>query len=145
MVSHLEGLPRALRHDGVPVPRFSTRTRTAVQYAYNTSTTRRQNRTLTKKDRWPKFWSRIIITWSIFSFRAWFSARIVEETLLYNQRQKSGSKRKYRQSYDHSRPKFRPSVFLCWSPVLLPSGWDEGLAASWSVTWHLVQPFLSRS
>jgi hypothetical protein len=88
----------------------------------NMSTTLKQNPTSTQKDGRPKFWSRIIITLPIFSFRAWFSARIVEESLLYNPRWKSGSKRKYWQSYDNSTPLNLLPVFLCWSRVLLESG-----------------------
>ena len=38
-------------------------------------------------------------------------------------------KTKYWQSYDNSKHKFRPCVFLCWwSPVLLVNGW-----AGWAV------------
>jgi hypothetical protein len=89
-------------------------------------TTRKQNPPSTHKFRWPKFWARIIITLSIFSFRAWFSAQIVEKSLLYNPRWKSGSKRKYWQSYDNSRPLNLPSKLLCWRRVLLASGWCSG-------------------
>ena len=41
------------------------------------STARKQNQLSSQKGRRPKFWSRIVITLSIFSFRAWFSAQIV--------------------------------------------------------------------
>ncbi len=87
------------------------------------STVPKQNPISTQKVLWPKFWSRVILTLSIFLFRAWFLAQIVEESLLYNPRWKSGSKRKYWQSYDNSRPLNLPPHFLCWRRVLLRSGW----------------------
>ena len=78
-----------------------------------TSTTLKQNPPLTQRFRWPRFRTGIIIILSIFLFRAWFSARIVAESLLQNPRWKSSSKQKYRQSYDNSRPLNLPSKSLC--------------------------------